>query len=171
MSLALAALVLAISRRLDVGLDRRRASSPRVAVALVAGAVFVHRTLHHDDPVIDPDAVPRAAPFVIANIATVVYASGFFAMLLGNILFLTEVWHYSIMQAGLAVTPGPVVVAIIAGPAGKLAGRIGFRPVLLVGAACFAIGLATLRRAGRPPRPTTWRTGCPARCSSASASG
>ncbi len=80
---------------------------------------------------------------MIANIATVVYASGFFAMLLGNILFLTEVWNYSIMQAGLAVTPGPVVVAIIAGPAGKLAGRVGFRPVLLVGAAFFAIGLAT----------------------------
>ena len=47
------------------------------------------------------------------------------------------------MQAGLAVTPGPVVVAIIAGPAGKLAGRLGFRPVLLVGAAFFAVGLAT----------------------------
>ena len=59
------------------------------------------------------------------------YAAGFFAMLLGNILFLTGVWHYSIMRAGLAVTPGPLVVAMIAGPAGKLAGRIGFRPVLL----------------------------------------
>ncbi len=51
--------------------------------------------------------------------------------------------NYSIMTAGLAVTPGPVIVAIIAGPAGRLAGRIGFRPVLLFGASCFAIGLAT----------------------------
>ena len=108
--------------------------------------------------------------FVIANIATVVYASGFFAMLLGNILFLTGVWNYSIMQAGLAVTPGPVVVAIIAGPAGKLAGRVGFRPVLLVGAAFFAAGLATyITRSPAPP--TTWRPGSQARCSSGSASG
>jgi len=53
------------------------------------------------------------------------------------------VWHWSIMTAGLAVTPGPLVVAVIAGPAGKLASRIGFRPVLLAGAACFAAGLAS----------------------------
>ena len=141
MSLALASLVLAISEGSTWGWTDGRILAA-VAVAFVAGAVFVHRTLHHDDPVIDPELF-RSRPFVIANIATVVYASGFFAMLLGNILFLTEVWNYSIMQAGLAVTPGPVVVAIIAGPAGKLAGRLGFRPVLLVGAAFFAVGLAT----------------------------
>jgi MFS family permease len=111
-------------------------------VAFVAGAVFVHRTLHRDDPVIDPSLF-HSRSFVIANTATVVYATGFFAMLLGNVLFLTGVWGYSIMQAGLAVTPGPVVVAIVAGSAGKLAARIGFRPVLLFGASCFAIGLST----------------------------
>jgi MFS family permease len=45
------------------------------------------------------------------------------------------------MRAGLAVTPGPLVVAVVAGPAGKLASRIGFRPVLAAGAVCFAGGL------------------------------
>ena len=40
---------------------------------------------------------------------------GFFAMLLGNILFLTDVWGYSILRAGLAVTPGPLVVAFVPG--------------------------------------------------------
>ncbi len=55
------------------------------------------------------------------------YAMGFFAMLLGNILFLTSVWHYSILRAGLAVTPGPLVVAAVSGPAGRLATRVGFR--------------------------------------------
>ena len=77
----------------------------------------------------------------MANLATLLYAMGFFAMLLGNILFLTSVWHYSILVAGLAVTPGPLVVAVVSGPAGKLAGRIGFRPVLLVGFAVFASAL------------------------------
>jgi NTE family protein len=66
---------------------------------------------------------------------------GFFAMLLGNILFLTSVWHYTILRAGLAVTPGPLVVALVSGPAGKMAGRFGFRKVLLVGFAVFAAGL------------------------------
>ena len=82
-----------------------------------------------------------ARSFSVANVATLLYAMGFFAMLLGNILFLTGVWHYSILRAGLAVTPGPLVVAAVSGPAGRLADRIGFRPVLLAGTACFAGGL------------------------------
>jgi NTE family protein len=64
-------------------------------------------------------------------------------MLLGNILFLTGVWHYSILRAGLAVTPGPLVVAAVSGPAGRVAARVGFRVVLLVGAAFFALGVAS----------------------------
>jgi EmrB/QacA subfamily drug resistance transporter len=141
MSLALASLVLAVSEGSTWGWSNARILGA-ITVALVAGAVFVHRTLHHDNPVIDPRLI-QSRSFVIANTATIVYAAGFFAMLLGNILFLTGVWNYSIMTAGLAVTPGPVIVAIIAGPAGKLAARVGFRPVLLFGASCLAIGLAT----------------------------
>ena len=68
-----------------------------------------------------------ARSFSVANAATLLYAMGFFAMLLGNILFLTGVWHYSILQAGLAITPGPLVVAVVSGLAGRLAGRVGFR--------------------------------------------
>jgi MFS family permease len=126
----------------------------------VAGAVFVHRALHQDDPVIDP-ALFQSRSFVIANTATVVYAAGFFAMLLGNILFLTGVWGYSIMEAGLAVTPGPIIVAIVAGSAGKMAARIGFRPVLLFGASCFAIGLGTYIAlvTETPNYPATWLPG------------
>jgi MFS family permease len=141
MSMALASLVLAISEGSSWGWTDGKILAAG-AIALVAGAAFVHRTLHHADPVVDPELF-HSRSFVIANSATVVYSAGFFAMLLGNILFLTGVWDYSIMTAGLAVTPGPIIVAIIAGPAGKLAGRIGFRPVLLFGATSFAIGLAS----------------------------
>ena len=141
MCMALASLVLAISEGSTWGWTDARVLSA-VAIGLVAGAVFVHRSRHHDDPVIDP-ALFQSRSFVLANSATVIYAVGFFAVLLGNILFLTGVWQYSIMTAGLAVTPGPVIVAVIAGPAGKLAGRIGFRPVLLFGASFFALGLGS----------------------------
>jgi MFS family permease len=80
----------------------------------------------------------RARSFTVANAATLAYAMGFFAMLLGNILFLTGVWGYSILKAGLAVTPGPLVVAVTSGPAGRLASRIGFRPVIAGGSVIFA---------------------------------
>jgi MFS family permease len=137
--MALGAVVLALSEGTTWGW-----SDPRIVGAFVVAigtiAVFVRRSRRHPNPVVDP-ALFRDRSFVIANLATFVYAAGFFAMLLGNILFLTSVWHYSIMRAGLAVTPGPLVVAIVAGPAGKLASRVGYRFVLLTGAACFAGGL------------------------------
>jgi MFS family permease len=56
-------------------------------------------------------------------------------------LFLTSVWHYSILEAGLAVTPGPLVVAAVSGPAGRLAGVLGFRKVLIAGFGVFTAGL------------------------------
>ena len=74
----------------------------------------------------------------LANAATVAYAVGFFAMLLANVLFLTTVWEYSTLKAGLAITPGPLVVAALSRSTGALAGRIGYRPVLVVGSLVFA---------------------------------
>jgi NTE family protein len=108
---------------------------------VVLGAAFIRRSATHPEPVLDL-ALFRHRSFSVANAATLVYAMGFFSMLLGNILFLTGVWHYSILRAGLAVTPGPLVVAAVSGPAGRVAARRGFRPVLVIGFAVFAAGLS-----------------------------
>ena len=139
-TLSLAGLVLAISQGPDWGWTDDRVLGAG-AVFVVLGALFVRRCLHHPQPVLDLELF-RHRSFRVANAATVVYAMGFFAMLLGNILFLTGVWHYSILRAGLAVTPGPLVVAAVSGPAGRLAHRYGFRRVLVPGFAVFAAGLA-----------------------------
>jgi NTE family protein len=48
-------------------------------------------------------------------------------------LFLTGVWRYSVLQAGLALTIGPAVAVAVAGPTSRLAQRIGPRPVLVAG--------------------------------------
>jgi len=111
----------------------------------------------HAEPVLDLTLF-RARSFSVANTAAFLYAMGFFAMLLGNILFLTSVWHYSILRAGLSVTPGPLVVAVVSGPAGRLAGRFGFRRVLMSGFVVFTSAfsgtcgacnsLRTIRRCG-----------------------
>ena len=65
---------------------------------------------------------------------------GFTAMFFSSILFLTEVWQYSILRAGFAVAPGPALVAVLAPFMGTLAGRIGQRPLLLIGGVAFAVG-------------------------------
>ncbi len=138
-STALAALVLGISEGPTWGWSSGRVVACFVTTA-VLGASFLYRSAHHAEPVLDLTLF-SARSFSVANAATLLYAMGFFAMLLGNILFLTSVWHYSILRAGLAVTPGPLVVAAVSGPAGRVAARVGFRPVLLAGTACFAGGL------------------------------
>jgi EmrB/QacA subfamily drug resistance transporter len=126
-------------------------------VSIVLGVAFVFRCAHHPEPVLDLHLF-RSRTFSVANGAMVLYSMAFFGMLLGNILFLTGVWHYSILMAGLAVTPGPLVVAIVAGPAGRLASRVGFRPVLLAGAAVLAGGLAlyALRVTEHPDYLSVW---------------
>jgi len=136
---ALAALVLAISQGEAWGWGTPRIVACFV-LAPVLGALFVYRSGHHPEPVLDLSLF-SARSFSVANTAALLYAMGFFAMLLGNVLFLTSVWHYSILRAGLAITPGPLVVAAVSGPAGRLAGRVGFRAVLVSGSAVFAGGL------------------------------
>jgi EmrB/QacA subfamily drug resistance transporter len=139
-AITLGALVLGISQGPAWGW-----ASPRIiasfVVAVVIGAAFLIRSTRHPEPVLDLTLF-RSRSFSVANAATFLYAMGFFAMLLGNILFLTSVWHYSILFAGLAVTPGPLVVAAVSGPAGRTAARVGFRRVLLVGFVVFVCGLS-----------------------------
>ena len=138
-SATLAALVLGITEGPTWGWSSVRIVACFVG-ATVVGAAFLRRSAHHPEPVLDLTLF-RSRSFSVANAATVLYAMGFFAMLLGNILFLTSVWDYSILRAGLAVTPGPLVVAVVSGPAGRIAQRVGFRAVLLVGFGFFAGGL------------------------------
>jgi EmrB/QacA subfamily drug resistance transporter len=78
------------------------------------------------------------------NTAMAVYAAGFSAMFLGHILFLTRIWHYSILHAGLAISVGPVIVALTAPIFGRLAARIGQRALLIPGGLLWALGAALL---------------------------
>ncbi len=136
---SLAALILGISEGPTWGWSSARFVVSIVG-AVVAGAAFLVRCRRHPEPVLDLSMF-QSRSFSFSNLATLLYSMGFFAMLLGNILFLTSVWHYSILRAGLSVTPGPMMVAVVSGPAGRLANKYGFRPVLIVGFTFFVAGL------------------------------
>jgi NTE family protein len=128
-----------------------------LATSVVVGTVFALRCARHPEPVLDLRLF-TSRTFSVANGAMVLYAIGFFGMLLGNILFLRGVWHYTVLDAGLAVTPGPLVVACVSSSAGKLASRIGFRAVLLCGSAVLATGLVlyAARVGVRPDYLAVW---------------
>jgi EmrB/QacA subfamily drug resistance transporter len=82
----------------------------------------------------------RDANYRFANIATFVFSVTFAAMFFGSFFFLTRVWGYSLPIAGLAVTPGPLMVIPVAVFAGRFAARMGHRPLLIAGGILFALG-------------------------------
>lgn len=119
-----------------------------IAGGLALVGAFVVRCARVPHPVLDLDLF-RSRNFRFANLGTAGFMIGFNASFFGNVLFLTQVWHYSIMRAGLAVTPGPLVVAVVAPFAGRYAGRVGQRRLLLPGGLIYASGaLWLISRAG-----------------------
>lgn len=130
-----------------------------LAGAALLLAAVVARSRTHPRPIVDL-ALMRIPSFRQGTLGTLLFAAAFFSMILGNILFLTEVWGYSVLSAGLAVAPGPLASAIVAGPAGTLADRFGHRAVIVPGTLLYAAGILVLRGAGvEPDYVTTWLPG------------
>ncbi len=125
------------------------------AAAAVLIALFIYRSARHHAPVIELPLL-RVRSFALANLATLVFFSGFGAMLLSGVLLLTEVWGYSALKAGFALSPGPLMAASFAIPSGRLGGRIGQRPVATAGGLVFAASFAyLLATVGPAPEYTT----------------
>ena len=122
-----------------------------ILAGLALGAVFVARCRWHPAPMIDL-ALMRTRSVSVANLLTLVGAAGFYSYVLCNVLFLTAVWGYSVLEAGLAITPGPFIAAAVARPAAALASRIGARWVIALGALIWAGGVFWLiHRVGLQP--------------------
>jgi hypothetical protein len=56
------------------------------------------------------------------------------------VLFLTGVWHESVLRAGFMIAPGPLLAGLTAFPGGLLTARFGHRAVGTVGSLLFAAG-------------------------------
>ena len=97
------------------------------------------RSARHPAPVIELGLF-RARSFAVANAGMFAFATAFYALLLCNILFLTGIWGCSILEAGFAVTPGPLMAAASAPVGGRLADRFGQRVVAAPGALFFTTG-------------------------------
>ncbi len=104
-----------------------------LAGAALAAAGVARRSARHAQPVIER-AVLRSPGFGGALAASVLYYAAFGAFVLNTVEFLTGVWHYSALRAGLAIGPGPLVVLPVARlVAPRLASRIGPARVAVLG--------------------------------------
>jgi EmrB/QacA subfamily drug resistance transporter len=111
--------------------------------SLIGGALllvfFVLRSRAVIAPVVDLDLF-RLRSFAVANAALLIHSMAFYALLLCNVLFLTGVWGYDALEAGLALTPAPLVAAITAPLGGRLCDAHGARVVALPGIVLFSLG-------------------------------
>ena len=154
LALGIALLTLGIVKGADWGwADGRTLASFLAAAGLVVA--FLRRSARHHAPVIELPLL-RVRSFAVANLAAAVFFAGFGAMLLSGVLLLTELWGYSALKAGFALSPGPLMAAAFAIPSGRLGARIGQRPVAAAGGLAFAASFAwILATVGATPEYAT----------------
>ena len=80
-----------------------------LAASVASGAAMVYRSRRHHSPVIELELL-RSRTFSGSFAASILYYAGFGAFVLSSVEFLTGVWHYSAVEAGLAIAPGPLMV-------------------------------------------------------------
>ncbi len=119
-------------------------TSPLV-VGCVAGAAimlpwFARRSLTHPEPLLDLRLL-REPNITAVNLVNIGVSGAGTASWLLYPLFMVQHWEYSVMKAGLALTPFPIVASITGLIAGRVAERIGIRRVIAYGALLPALGM------------------------------
>ncbi|MEO6703771.1 MAG: DHA2 family efflux MFS transporter permease subunit [Jatrophihabitantaceae bacterium] len=111
-----------------------------LALSLIAIAVFVRRCAVHPHPLFELSLF-SVRGFGIANAATFVFSVGFSIMLLSNVLWCQQLWHYSALRTGLAMVPGPALVPIVTVLSARAVQRWGAAPAAMLGSALFAASM------------------------------
>ena len=139
-------LLIAGAGALALGVVRSKAQgwgSPGVVLAIAGGlaalGLFIAWARRVPSPAIDLSLF-RDRTYRRINVATLTFGIAFAMMFFQNFLFTTGIWHYSVARAGLAATPGPLLVVPTAIICGRIATRIGHKPLLVIGSLVFALG-------------------------------
>lgn len=109
--------------------------------AVIGSLVFVASSRRHDEPLLD------FALLQIPSLRVVTAASAFLSTSTSATwflypLFLSDVWQYSNLEIGLAMTPGPVMLVLCAPIAGRLVDKHGYRELLILGGVLATLGTA-----------------------------
>ncbi|KPC62756.1 DHA2 family efflux MFS transporter permease subunit [Streptomyces chattanoogensis] len=123
--------------------------------ALLLG-LAVLRSRRHRVPALQLTLL-RTRKFAVANATFVLFGASMYCWLIAAPLFTTEIWHYSPLSAGLALTPG----AVLSVAASVLAGRMPRkyqRAVVVAGALMVAVqcGIWALALRSTPDYLVVW---------------
>jgi EmrB/QacA subfamily drug resistance transporter len=138
MLLGLGLLALAIVQGNSWGWGGARIIASFIAAGCLTGTAL-RRAAQHPAPAVELELF-RTRRFTVASIAVFAFAAGLAAKLLCDVLFMTSVWRYSELRTGLAVSVSPLITAVVAGTAARIAIRIGSGPSAALGGTAYACG-------------------------------
>ncbi|MHB8233088.1 MAG: MFS transporter [Solirubrobacteraceae bacterium] len=131
LTLGLAALVLALVEGNEWGWGSTLELS-MFAVALVGLTAFALVERRRSAPMVDFSFF-RSRTFLGANIVAFIVSFAMLAMFFFLALYMQNIRGYSPLQAGIRFLPSTVMIIIIAPLAGRLADRVGSRPLITFG--------------------------------------
>jgi hypothetical protein len=111
-----------------------------LAAALVVGAWFALRSARHATPLLELHLL-RLPRFGVAGAGTFMFGVAFAIMLLSNVLWCQDVWHWSALRTGVALVPGPALVPVVTVLTARAARRLGHGPLVVAGGLLFAAGM------------------------------
>jgi EmrB/QacA subfamily drug resistance transporter len=123
--------------------DARTVAGFAVAAAILA--IFAAYEARHPNPVF-PFSIFRVKGLAAADVTMVTAMAGFYTMFLFITLYLQNVLGLSQLASGAAYLPPSLGVAVSAGVATNLMGKVGTRPVIVGGALLGAGGIFWLSK-------------------------
>lgn len=102
------------------------------ALGVVLLPFVVWRSRSHPNPLLDLSLFSYRS-FSAATASFGFYALGFVPGFLMSSLLLQNLWGLSVLEAGLGLTPGPIMASLLSIPTGRQADRWGHRWLLTVG--------------------------------------
>src|SRR5215813_1770484 len=137
-------LVYSLVKAPDVGWGATRTIGGLV-LAGVALAAFVVNELRVSNPLV-PKSILKTKGVAVADVTQLVTAAGFLPMFFFLTLYMQTVLGYSPIQTGLAYLPLTAGFIVASSISSQLFGRIGTKPVIVVGAVIASGGLYLLSR-------------------------
>ncbi|MGW4051422.1 DHA2 family efflux MFS transporter permease subunit [Streptomyces sp. NPDC004779] len=142
LALCVGAAVYALTRGPDRGWTSAHVLTT-AGVAVLAGAATVVRALRHERPALRLDLL-RSRTFAVASGVSLAYGAALFSTMLLGVLFLTDAWGYSTLEAGLAMSPAALATALVATGVGRLPVPLAPRTLVAAGSALIATTTASL---------------------------
>jgi EmrB/QacA subfamily drug resistance transporter len=127
-----------------------------VVIGAMALAIFVAVERKRKTAAMVPLALFGSREFTGLSLVTLLLYGALGALLILLPYLLIDLKHYSATQAGAALLPMPIVIALTAPTMGRLAAKIGARPTLTIGPA--VVAAAFLLATGIPSGTSYWKS-------------